>query len=117
MIWIWLARLGQSWLISWRSRATICGIESVRPAMPCSGACRRFASDSLPGSWGYQCTSAKSSAEQVAWSTLSFQAWSVPALPRTSSSGQLPGAVSATPTLTDGSTAFMASMNCSALAP
>ena len=62
----------------------------------------------LLGFCGYQCTSAKPiwlpSADRTVW----FHGCGLPAL--VTPSGQLPGAVSTTPTTMVGSTAFMAAM-------
>src|SRR4051794_14272012 len=68
----------------------------------------RVASLSLPGFCGYQCTSANPIWPASAVITVWFQVCGLPAL--VTPSGQLPGAVSTTPTTIVGSTAFIAEM-------
>src|SRR3954466_6530380 len=83
------------WLISWRSCESSPG--------SCAGA---LSAASAPVPLGYQWTMTKSTELPAMDSTVRFQSALSPSA--TAPSGQLPGRVSTAPTLTVGSTAFIA---------
>src|SRR5579884_1556118 len=91
----------------------ILGVELTLVVSPFSGAESRPASLSPPGPCAYQCATTKSTEEQAIGNTVSFQGCGEEAL--VCPSGQLPGAVSTSPVLMVGSTAFMAWLKATTL--